>query len=84
MSLENSTQGALDFVAAYPYVTGAMVAVVGVSAYFKLRLVLKMLVACLAIGAIAYVILFIVELASTGIESTEKFLDQPNQAIDKL
>jgi len=84
MSPENLTQGALDLVAAYPYVTGAMAAAVGVFAYFKLKLVLKMLVACLALGAIAYVILFIVDLTSTGIESTEKFLDRPNQAIDKM
>lgn len=84
MSPENLTQDALDLVAAYPYVTGAVAAVVGVSAYFRLRLVLKMLVSCLAIGAIAYVILFIVDLTSTGIEGREKLLGQPNRAMDAL
>ena len=75
-------QGILDFISANPYPTGAVVAAVCLLAYFKLRLVLKMITACLILGAIAYVVVFIFNLASTGIENTEKFRGNPNQAID--
>lgn len=75
-------QAVLDFISANPYPTGAVVAVVCVLAYFKLRLVLKAVGAVLILGAIAYVLMFIFNLASTGIENTEKFRGNPNQAID--
>jgi hypothetical protein len=84
MGLENLTQGALDLVSAHPYVTGAMLAVVGVLSYFKIKLVLKAVTACLILGAIAYIVLFIFNLAATGVENTEKLRGNPNQAIDNL
>jgi hypothetical protein len=53
-------------------------------AYFKLKLVLKAVTACLILGAIAYIVLFIFNLAATGVENTEKLLGNPDQAIDNL
>jgi hypothetical protein len=84
MGFEALMQGGLDLIADHTYITGAILAAVAVLAYFKIKLVLKMIFACLALGAIAYIVLFIVDLTSTGIESTEKLLEQPNEAIDKL
>jgi len=82
--MEKLVQAALDFISAHPYTTGGILAVVGVLAWFKLKLVLKAVTACLILGAFAYVIMFIVNLTSTGIDNTEKLLDAPNEAIDKL
>lgn len=84
MRFEALMQAGLDLIADHTYISGAILAAAAVLAYFKIRLVLKAILACLVIGAIAYVVLFIVDLTSTGMESREKFLDQPNQAIDKL
>ena len=83
MNLDSLMQGVLEFISTHPYATGGILAVVGLLAYFKLKLVLKVVSACLILGAIAYVVLFIFNLASTGVENTEKFLDHPNQAIER-
>lgn len=84
MGIDSLMQGVLEFISAHPYVTGGILAVVGVLSWFKFKLVLKAVTGCLILGAIAYVILFIFELASTGIENTEKFLGHPGQSIDRL
>jgi hypothetical protein len=84
MNPESLVRAALDLISAHPYVTGGLVAVVGVLAYFKLKLVLKAVTACLILGAIAYIVLFISNLAATGVENTEKLLGNPDQAIDNL
>jgi len=84
MNPESLAQEALNFVTAHPYAAGAIVAVVGVLTYFKLKLVLKLITASLILVAIVYVILFIVNLTSTGMESTEKFIGSPNQVIDRM
>ena len=74
----------LDFISAHPYLTGALLAVLGLLSYFKIKLVMKAVAACLILGAIAYVVMFIFHLASTGMENTEKFLGNPNQTINKF
>lgn len=84
MGFEALMQDGFDLITDHAYIAGAILAAVAVLAYFKIKLVLKAILACLVIGAIAYVVLFIVDLTSTGIDSREKFLDQPSQAIDKL
>ena len=84
MGLEALMQGGFDLISDHIYIAGAILAAVAVLAYFKIKLVLKAILACLVIGAIAYVVLFIVDTTSTGIENREKLLDQPNEAIDKL
>ena len=84
MRFEALMQGGFDLISDHTYIAGAILAAVAVLAYFKIKLVLKAILACLVIGAIAYVVLFVVDLTSTGIESREKLLDQPNQAIDNL
>ena len=66
-------QAVLDFISANPYPTGAVVAVVCVLAYFKLRLVLKAVGAVLILGAIAYVLMFIFNLASTELRTPKSF-----------
>lgn len=84
MNFENMVEATLNFITVHPYATGAILAVVGVLSYFKLKVVLKAVTACLIFGAIVYVVLFFVNLASTGMENTEKLLGNPNQAIDRL
>jgi amino acid transporter len=84
MNFENLVQATQDFITAHPYITGAILAVVGVLSYFKLKLILKAVTACLILGIIVYVVLFLVNLASTGVENTEEFLGHPNKAIDRF
>ena len=84
MNPENLAQQALNLVTAHPYAAGGMTAVLVALAYFKLKLVLKLITASLILVAIVYVILFIVNLTSTGMENTEKFIGSPNQLIDRM
>lgn len=84
MNPESPMQEALNLVTAYPYAAGAVAAVVGVLAYFKFKLVLKLITASVILVAIVYVILFIVSLTSTGMKNTEKFIGSPNQVIDRM
>jgi hypothetical protein len=84
MNLESLIQGSLGFVSAHPYTTGAILAVVGVLAYIKVKLFVKAITACLILGAIVYIGLFIVNLTSTGMKNTEKLLSHPNQDGDKI
>ncbi|MDH3405592.1 MAG: hypothetical protein OEM48_01505 [Gammaproteobacteria bacterium] len=84
MNIENMIEAALNFISVHPYATGAILAIAGVFSYFKLKIVLKAVIACLIFGAIVYVVLFFVNLASTGMENTEKLLANPNQVVDKL
>lgn len=84
MNLESLIQGTLDLISANPYTTGAILAVLGVLAYIKLKLFLKAVTACLILGAIAYIVLYIFNLTSTGMKNTEKFLGNPNQISDKI
>jgi hypothetical protein len=84
MNLDTLVQVTLDLITAHPYITGAVLAIVGVLSYFKLKLVIKAVTACLILGAVAYVVLFIVNLASTGMDNTEKFRGNPDRVIDKF
>jgi len=77
-------QDALDLISAHPYTTGAILAVVGILAYIKLKFFVKAVAVCLILGAIAYLILFIFNLSSTGMKNTEKLLGHPNQINDKI
>jgi multisubunit Na+/H+ antiporter MnhE subunit len=84
MEFEALIQGGLDFLSSHVYIAGAIFAAVAVFAYFKFKFFMKVIFACLILGAIAYLVLFIVDLTSTGIDNTEKLLDQPSEAIDRL
>jgi hypothetical protein len=83
MEFENLVRGGLDYFSAHPYVAIAILAVVAVAAYFKFKLVIKMIMACLILAAIAYVLIFLINLTSTGIDNTGKLRDSPSEAIDK-
>lgn len=84
MNLETLVQAALDLVSAHPYTTGAILAVVGILTWFKVKLVMKAIAACLILGAIAYVGMFLLNLLSTGVENTEKFRGSPGDVVDKI
>jgi hypothetical protein len=77
-------QSGLGFFSAHPYVTIAIAVVVGLLVYFKPKFFLKGVFACLILAAIAYVVLFLVNLTSTGMENTERLLDNPRQTNDRL
>jgi heme A synthase len=84
MQFENLVRSGLDYFSAHPYVTAALLVVVAVLAYFNFKIVLKAIFACMILAAIAYVVLFLVSLTSTGMDNTEKFLDNPSQTNERL
>ena len=84
MQLENMARSGLDYFIAHPFVGLALLAVLVVMAYFRFKLVLKIFFASLILVAIAYLGLFLINLTSSGIDNTEKFLDNPSQTIDRL
>lgn len=69
--------GWLAYLLDHPWSTIAMLAAVGVFAYWKPKDTVKLMALFLAIGAIAYVISFMVDLASTGIEQQRQFSSSP-------
>lgn len=60
-----------------PWSTMAMLAVIGAFAYWKPKDTVKLIAMFLVIGAIAYVISFVVELGSTGIEQQRQLTSSP-------
>ena len=60
-----------------PWSTIAMLTALGVFAYWRPKDAVKLMAVFLVIGAIAYVISFIVDLTSTGIEQQRQFTSSP-------
>lgn len=71
------TDGITHFVQNHAALTVGIVAVFGVLAYLKPKEMFKLTLAVLAIGAIVYIGMFLIELTSTGIDETTKFLGAP-------
>lgn len=74
----------LNFISEHPYITGGILAAIGLLSYFKIKLVMKAVGAVLILSAIAYVLMFVFSLTSTGIENKEKFISDPGQAIERF
>ncbi len=56
-----------------------MLTALGISAYLKPKPVFKLLAVVLLIGTTAYVVSFLVELTSTGIDQTTSFKSRPGK-----
>ena len=58
------------------------VLVIGILAYWKLKDMFKLLAAGAVVGAIIFVLLFLVDLTSRGIDETGKFTATPDIKVD--
>jgi cytochrome c biogenesis factor len=56
--------------------------VVGALIYWKPKDMFKLAGACLAVGAIIYVLSFLVDLTSQGIDEAQKFATTPDVKVD--
>ena len=70
-------ESAIHFVQGHAVLASAIVAVLGVLIYLKPKEMFKLTLAVCALAAIAYVITFLVDLTSTGIGESKKFLSTP-------
>ncbi len=67
----------LDFFSSHTIFAIAIIVALGILAYLKPKVMFKLVIVVLAIGAIVYVISFIVDLTSTGIDEKYKFISNP-------
>ena len=70
-------EGVTHFAQSHAALTIGIVAVVGVLTYLKPKEMFKLLLAALVLGAIVYVVMLLIDLTSTGIEESTKFLGKP-------
>ncbi len=70
--------GWINVVEAHSTLALAVVGGVAVFAYFRPKDMFKVAGALVIIAAIAYVLSFLVNLTSTGVDETAKFVDRPS------
>ena len=56
--------------------------VIGTLIYWKPKGMFKLASACLVVGAIIYILSFLVDLTSRGIDETKKFTTTPDVTVD--
>jgi hypothetical protein len=69
----------VDFVQGHPILAIASVAAFGIFVYVKPKPVFKLMAVVLIVGAIGYVISFVVDLTSTGIDEKTTFVNNPGR-----
>ena len=69
----------VDFIQSHPILAIVVVVAFGIVAYLKPKPVFKLIALTLAIGAIGYIVSFLVDLTSTGIDQTETFMGHPER-----
>lgn len=69
----------VDFVQNYPILAIIIIAAFGIWTYLKPKPVFKLLTVVLVIGALGYVVSFLVNLTSTGIDETTTFMSNPEK-----
>jgi MFS superfamily sulfate permease-like transporter len=74
----NMTDGLMDFIHGNELLAIAVVIGLAVIAYFKPKLMFKLVGGVGIIIVIVYVISFVVDLTSRGVQETTKFTDRPS------
>ncbi|MDX1487364.1 MAG: hypothetical protein R3268_04135 [Acidiferrobacterales bacterium] len=69
----------IDFIQSHPILAVAFVAAFVTLVYLKPKPVLKLVAVVLVIGAIGYVLSFLVDLTTTGIDETTAFTSDPEK-----
>lgn len=70
----------VDIIQSHPILAILIVAAFGLFAYVKPKPVFKLMAVVLVIGAIGYVVSFLVDLTSTGIDETTTFVSDPGKS----
>ena len=74
-----STDSLVTFFQNYQVLAIAIVVVFVIFVYLKPKLTFQFMAALLVIGAIGYVISFLIDLTSTGAEQTKTFMSNPER-----
>lgn len=69
----------VDLIQSHPVLAIVVVAVFGIFAYLKPKPVFKLMALALVIGAVGYIVSFLVDLTSTGIDETKNFMGRPGK-----
>jgi hypothetical protein len=78
MNIETLIGSVISYLQNHAVLAIGIVAVLGVLVYLKPKEMFKLTLAVMALGAIVYLGMFLVDLTSTGMDVTSKFLGSPN------
>lgn len=82
MDINNLFDSGMSFFQAHPLWAVAAVVAIGAFIYWQPKVVLKLALIGFVVVAFIYVFSFIFDLASRGIEETEKFTTTPDVKVD--
>lgn len=71
----------LDFFSSHTIFAIAIIVALGILLYLKPKVMFNLVIVGLAIGAIVYVISFVVDLTSIGIDEKKKFIGNPKTLV---
>jgi hypothetical protein len=69
----------VEFIQSHPILAIFIIVAFGISAYLKPKPMFKLMAVVLVIGAMGYVVSFLVDLTSTGIDETTNFMSKPEK-----
>ena len=81
MDISSLVDGGMSFFREHTFWGVLAVAAIGTFIYWKRKSMLKVALAGLAVGAIIYVLSFLLDLTSRGIDETDKFKSAPNVKV---
>lgn len=82
MESGQGTDSWLTYVQSHPLLALAIVVALGAIAYWRPRATFKLIGLLLAVGAIGYVLSFLVDLTSTGIEAQHELMDGKKNKVE--
>ncbi len=82
MDINSLVDGGISFFRDHTLWAILTVVVIGAFIYWKPKGMFKLVLVGLAVGAIIYVLSFLFELTSRGIDETEKFTTTPDVKVD--
>jgi hypothetical protein len=82
MESGQGTDSWIVYFQSHPFVVITVVAALAVLAYWKPKDAFKLMAVLLVIGAVGYVVSFLVNLTSTGVEEQRQFMSSPRGKVE--
>lgn len=82
MDITNLIESGLNFFRDHTLWAVLTALVIGAVIYWKPKDMFKLGAACLVVGAVVYVLVFLVDLTTQGIDETKKFTATPDVKVD--
>lgn len=82
MDTNNLVDGGIDFFSNHTYWAVLVVLVISALIYWKPKGMFRLAMACLALGAVIYVLSFLVDLTSRGIGEAQEFTTTPDIKVE--